>query len=141
AGGAAGEDARTPKQAIRFGLAAIKGVGEVAVQNILKARSEGGRFSSLSELCERVDARTVNRKVLEALIKSGACDGFGQTRATLFAQIDRTLARAASIIADRQRGQSSLFGGVEDKTASAMPETMTGLPEWPQHELLAHEKE
>ncbi len=129
-----------PLQAIRFGLAAIKGVGEVAVQNILKARSEGGRFTSLSELCERVDARTVNRKILEALIKSGACDGFGQTRATLFAQIERTLARAASIVADRERGQSSLFGSLEEK-ATPMPEAIRNLPEWPQHELLAHEKE
>ena len=125
---------------IRFGLAAIKGVGEVAVQSILKARDEGGKFTSLSEMCERVDSRTVNRKILEALIKSGACDGFGQTRATLFAQIDRTLSRAASIQSDKQKGQSSLFGMLEEK-ASPMPEAITNLPEWPQHELLAHEKE
>src|SRR5260221_3177208 len=66
---------------IRFGLAAIKGVGEIAVQNILEARQAGGKFTSLADLCERVDGRTVSRKVLEALIKSGACDGFGETRA------------------------------------------------------------
>jgi len=125
---------------IRFGLAAIKGVGEVAVETILKARNEGGKFTSLSDLCERVDGRTVNRKILEALIKSGACDGFGQTRATLFAQIERTLARAASILSDKQKGQSSLFGTLEEK-APPMPESISGLPEWPQHELLAHEKE
>jgi DNA polymerase-3 subunit alpha len=125
---------------IRFGLAAIKGVGEVAVQTVLKAREEGGRFQSLSDLCERVDGRTVNRKILEALIKSGACDGFGRTRATLFAQIERTLARAASVTADRQSGQSSLFGALEEK-APSMPESLSHLPEWPQHELLAHEKE
>jgi DNA polymerase-3 subunit alpha len=127
-------------QGIRFGLAAIKGVGEVAVETILQARNEGGKFTSLSDLCERVDGRTVNRKILEALIKSGACDGFGQTRATLFAQIERTLARAASILSDRQKGQSSLFGALEEK-APPMPESISGLPEWPQHELLAHEKE
>ena len=69
-------------------------------------------------MCERVDGRTVNRKVLEALIKCGACDCLGQTRATLFAQIDRTLARAASVIADRQRGQASLFGALEDRSAA-----------------------
>jgi len=137
---AAGGDARTPKQGIRFGLAAIKGVGEVAVQTILKAREAGGKFKSLSDLCERVDGRTVNRKILEALIKSGACDTFGQTRATLFAQIERTLTRAASILSDRQKGQSSLFGALEEK-APPMPENMSNLPEWPQHELLAHEKE
>ena len=127
-------------KAIRFGLAAIKGVGEVAVETILKARNEGGKFTSLSDLCERVDGRTVNRKILEALIKSGACDGFGQTRATLFAQIERTLARAASILSDKQKGQSSLFGALEEK-APPMPETISNLAEWPQHELLAHEKE
>ncbi len=129
-----------PTGGIRFGLAAIKGVGEVAVETILKARNEGGKFTSLSDLCERVDGRTVNRKILEALIKSGACDGFGQTRATLFAQIERTLARAASILSDRQKGQSSLFGALEEK-APPMPESISNLPEWPQHELLAHEKE
>src|SRR3974377_1464142 len=74
-------------KAIRFGLAAIKGVGEVAVETILKSRKEHGRFTSRAELCEHVDGRTVNRKILEALIKSGGCDTFGQTRATLFAQI------------------------------------------------------
>jgi DNA polymerase-3 subunit alpha len=128
------------RQGIRFGLAAIKGVGEVAVETILKARNDRGKFTSLSDLCERVDGRTVNRKILEALIKSGACDGFGQTRATLCAQIERTLGRAASIAADRQRGQSSLFGALEEK-APPMPESISNLPEWPQHELLAHEKE
>jgi len=133
-------DAAMEKLCIRFGLAAIKGVGEVAVESILKARNERGKFTSLSDLCERVDGRTVNRKILEALIKSGACDAFGQTRATLFAQIERTLARAASILSDRQKGQSSLFGALEEK-APPMPEAISNLPEWPQHELLAHEKE
>jgi DNA polymerase-3 subunit alpha len=140
-GSAATADSRAPGQAIRFGLAAIKGVGEGAVETILKARSETGKFTSLSDLCERVDGRTVNRRILEALIKGGACDSFGQTRATLFAQIERTLARAASIVADRQRGQSSLFGALEEKASNVMPEAISGLPEWPQHELLAHEKE
>jgi DNA polymerase-3 subunit alpha len=134
-----GRDAR-PTLAIRFGLAAIKGVGEIAVEAILKARAEGGIFPSLGDLCERVDGRSVNRKVLEALIKCGACDCLGQTRATLFAQTERTLARAASVIADRNRGQASLFGTLEDRSAQA-PESITSLPEWPEHELLAHEKE
>ena len=125
---------------IRFGLAAIKGVGEVAVESILKARTEAGTFNSLAEMCERVDGRTVNRKVLEGLIKCGACDCFRQTRATLSSQIERTLARAASIISDRQRGQSSLFGASEDRTG-VIPAAQTGLEEWPDHDLLAYEKE
>ena len=127
-------------KAIRFGMAAIKGVGEAAVEAILKTRNESGKFKTLSDLCERVDGRTLTKKPLEALIKTGACDSFGQTRAALFAQIERTLGRAASILSDKQKGQSSLFGALEEK-APAMPEAISNLPEWPQHELLAHEKE
>ncbi len=127
------------RMAIRFGLAAIKGVGEVAVQGILAARDRTP-FQSLTELCERVDARTVNRKVLEALIKSGACDCFGETRATLFSKIDRALTRAAGVISDRQRGQNTLFGMLEENAGPA-PEPEKQLPEWPQHELLANERE
>jgi DNA polymerase-3 subunit alpha len=127
-------------KAIRFGMAAIKGVGESAVEAILKARNESGKFKTLSELCERVDGRTLTKKPLEALIKTGACDSFGQTRAVLFAQIERTLGRAASLLSDKQKGQSSLFGALEEK-APAIPEAISNLPEWPQHELLAHEKE
>jgi DNA polymerase-3 subunit alpha len=127
-------------KAIRFGLAAIKGVGEGAVETILKARAESGKFKTLADLCERVDGRTLTRKPLEALIKTGACDVFDQSRSTLFAQIERTLARAASILSDKQKGQSSLFGALEEKSPP-MPEAISNLPEWPQHELLAHEKE
>ena len=99
-------------KAIRFGMAAIKGVGEAAVEAILKTRNESGKFKTLAELCERVDGRTLTKKPLEALIKTGACDSFGQTRASLFAQIERTLGRAASILSDKQKGQSSLFGAL-----------------------------
>ncbi len=125
---------------IRFGLAAIKGVGEVAVQSILKARDAGDKFTSLADLCERADTRTVNRKVLEALIKSGACDTLGQTRASLFSQIDRTLARATSIIQDRLSGQGSLFGFLEEK-GNGYADNPISLPEWPPSEILAAEKE
>lgn len=125
---------------IRFGLAAIKGVGEVAVEIILKAREANGKFTSLADLCERTDTRTVNRKVLEALIKSGACDALGENRVTLFAQIERTLARASSVIQDRLSGQGNLFGFLEEK-GKAFAEATSSLPEWPQSELLAAEKE
>jgi DNA polymerase-3 subunit alpha len=135
-----GENAAPGKLAIRFGLAAIKGVGEAAVEAILQARNAGGRFASLADLCERVDGRSAGRKILEGLIKSGACDGFGRTRAGLFAQIDHALARAAGIIADRQRGQSTLFGAMED-SGPRVPEPEAAVAEWPEHELLAHEKE
>jgi len=131
---------------IRFGLAAIKGVGEVAVQTILKARDEGGKFKSLADLCERVDGRTVNKKILEALVRSGACDCFGETRASLFAAIERTLARAATNAQDRLRGQSSLFGLLNESApgkdgAPAEHDKIPKLPEWPQNQILADEKE
>src|SRR5450432_361416 len=89
-------------KAFRFGLAAVKNVGEAAVEAILKARAEGGKFKSLSELCERVDGRALTRKTIEALVKTGACDSFGQTRASLFAQIERTLSRdRKSVVRER----------------------------------------
>src|SRR6185503_824491 len=127
-------------QAIRFGLAAIKGVGEIAVEGIIKAREQDGRLKSLTDLCERVDSRTVNRKTLEALIKCGAFDSLGETRATLFANLDRALTRAAELAYDRQRGQRSIFGMLEECTATPADPSRQ-LPEWPQHELLANEKE
>jgi DNA polymerase-3 subunit alpha len=132
-----------PPRAIRFGLAAIKGVGEVAVQAIIQARQQGGRFTSLEDLCMRVDTRVVNRRVLEALIKSGACDSLGQSRAAMMAGLDRALARAASLLADRQRGQSSLFGLLEssDSAPASTGQVNGPVPEWPQHELLAYERE
>jgi len=135
-----GNPAGEERDAIRFGLAAIKGVGEVAVEALLKARNEGGPFKSLADMCERVDGRTVNRKGLEGLIKSGACDCLGQNRATLFSQIERTLSRAATIISDRQRGQSSLFGALESQTPEPV-QAVKLLEEWPEHDMLAHEKE
>ncbi len=129
-----------PASVIRFGIAAIKGVGEAAVEAVLKARQEVGPFKSFPDLLERVDLRALNRKVLEALIKSGACDCFGEPRATLFASIDRVMGRASSAAADKARGQVSLFGMFEAK-AEVKDDGMVRVPEWPQSEMLAHEKE
>jgi DNA polymerase III subunit alpha len=123
---------------IRFGLAAIKGIGSAAVEKILAARKEQGNFADLDELCERVDTRTVNRKALEVLIKCGACDTFGTTRASLFAQIESTLSRAASNALDKAQGQTSLFDILDE---SQTVQRKQQLPEWPQHEILAAEKE
>ena len=125
---------------IRFGLAAIKGVGEVAVESILKIRRDQGRFGSLEELCEKVDTRTMNRKVLEALIKCGACDTFNETRAAMFARIDAVLARGASAAHDRATGQTSLFS-VLDEPVKKRAAKRQPLPEWPLSEKLAAEKE
>ncbi|MCC6232975.1 MAG: DNA polymerase III subunit alpha, partial [Verrucomicrobiales bacterium] len=134
------ETLATGGTAIRFGLAAIKGVGEIAVESILLARGKAGRFSSLPDLCERVDTRAVNRKMLEALVRCGACDSLGGTRAGLFGAIDRCLARGQEAAQDRQRGQSSLFGLLEQNQPAA-PVVSADAPEWPPAERLAAEKE
>ena len=126
--------------AIRFGLAAIKGVGEVAVEAILAARQAGGPFRSLQDFCERVDTRAVNRKVIEALIRSGACDRFGETRATLWAALERVLARAARRAQDRASGQTSLLDLLQGP-AAPHAELPVRLPEWPAAERLTAERE
>jgi DNA polymerase-3 subunit alpha len=126
--------------AIRFGLAAIKGIGEVAVESVLAARKAGGRFGTIADFCERVDGRAVNRKALEALVRCGACDSLGETRATLWNSLDRVLGRAASNAQDRARGQSSLFGLLEGP-AEAKVDALTRVPDWPAAQRLAAEKE
>ncbi|MCX8155870.1 MAG: DNA polymerase III subunit alpha [Verrucomicrobiae bacterium] len=130
-------------QAIRFGLAAIKGIGEVAVSAIIEARQAGGPFHSLADLTARVENRSVNRKVLEALIKAGACDGFGQPRKAMYEQIDAVLARAASMHADRQAGQDNLFDVFQETPSSPKAPAAAERPaeDWPLHERLQYEKE
>ena len=125
---------------IRFGMAAIKGVGGIAVEAIIKARETGEAFGDLFDLCDRCDTRTVNRKVLEALIKSGACDGLAGSRAGQFSVIDRALAKASSQARDRESGQTSLFGALEQSSQS-MQDIVPDLAEWDRGDILAAEKE
>ena len=141
AGDRAGTDGSVEGRRIRFGLAAIKGVGEVAVQSILEARVKGGRFSTLEELCERVDMRAVNKKVLECLIKAGACDSLGANRATMMALLDGAVSRASSLASDRARGQVSLFDAFDAAPTTAAVKKAPVLEEWPVSEKLAAEKE
>jgi DNA polymerase-3 subunit alpha len=127
---------------IRFGLAALKNVGEGAVEVVLAARREGGRFTSLFDLCERVDLRAVNRRVIESFVKSGSFDSLDPRRATLFAAIDRAMEVGQKLQRDREKGQSSLLGmmlgGAEAPTGG---ERLRELPEWGEGERLAYEKE
>jgi DNA polymerase-3 subunit alpha len=125
---------------IRFGLAAIKNVGEIAVQNVIDVRSAGDRFKSFADFCERVDLRAVNRKVLESLVKCGAFDSLGQPRAQTFAEIDFQLNRAGSLQRDRERGQAALFD-VEPVNARRQATGQAAEVEWSQSEMLAFEKE
>ena len=93
---------------IRFGLGAIKGIGEGAVESIIEGRADG-EYNSLFDLLERVDTKRVNRRVVEALVKSGAADSFGQERHILFHNVEKALERAQSAARDRASGQTSLF--------------------------------
>jgi DNA polymerase-3 subunit alpha len=137
-----GSDARGAAGDIRFGLAAIKNVGEGAVEAILRARRDGGRFRSLFDFCERVDMRAVNRRVIESFVKSGCLDSLDTRRATLFAGIDRAMEAGQKQQRDAEQGQASLFGSVlpHEGEAGAGPR-LPAAPDWGEGERLAHEKE
>jgi len=138
------------KKVIRFGLGAVKGVGTTAVEAILEARAADGNFTSIYELCQRVDTQKCNRKTLEQLIKAGALDGLpgGHHRAQLLAALDAALERGAAEQRDRRSGQTSLFGllaaSEPAKPAAGAPqqgETYAELEPWGPKQLLAFEKE
>jgi len=134
--------AREGRRVIRFGLAAIKGVGEAAVEALLAARSQGGAFTNLEDLCGRVDTKAINRKALEALIKAGACDSIGPNRATVFHQIDGSMARATANASDKSRGQVSFFDTFEAAPAARQRvEKPVVQEDWPVAQKLADEKE
>jgi DNA polymerase-3 subunit alpha len=131
---------------VRFGLTAIKGLGEGAVQSILEVRKAAGRITSLHQLCESLDLRLVNKRVLEALVKSGACDtlipqGVALTagRAMLCGAVDSAIEHGNRTQRDRDRGQAALFGSNEDGglTIIRLPDTAP----WTEMELLGFEKE
>ena len=126
------------ERAIRFGFAAVKNVGEAAIDSILETRVEGGPFTSLFDFCSRVDTRRVNRRVLESLIKCGTFDSHGVERATLFASLDTALEYGATCSRDRASGQESLFGG--NDANSTIPPLTCAAP-WPESERLTFEKE
>ena len=125
-------------ESIRFGLQAIKNVGENTVNGILEARTGLGKFTSIYQFCDHVDTRLLNRRVVESLIKSGAMDTLGSRRSQIFTVIDRALDRAQRHQRDRTSAQHGLFGGA---SAEAPPpdEPLPDLEEWPEHEMLAAE--
>jgi DNA polymerase-3 subunit alpha len=145
---AAPRSERMVGKAIRFGLAAVKGVGEGAVEMITEARSTGGAFLSVTDFCHRVDTRKVNRKVLEALIKAGAFDGIASgkevSRAKLFSAVAAAQESAAAAQRERETGQTSLLALFGGGTAAAAPpsEDVFGEgEEWTPKQVLAFEKE
>lgn len=135
---------------IRFGLGAVRGVGEGAVETVLEARKADGPFKSVYDFAERVDTQKVNRRVLEALVKAGAFDLIGTrtgtNRAQQFLALDAALERAAQTQKDRKSGQTSLFSFAPvamsgASGAGAAPEQYAPLEEWSPKDLLAYEKE
>jgi DNA polymerase III subunit alpha len=133
------------KKTIRFGLGAVRGVGQGAVELVLEARAKDGAFRSIYDFADRVDSQRVNRRVLEALVKAGAFDGIGRerklARAQMMAVLDAAMERGAQAQKDRRSGQTSLFGLVSVTAAAATDESYPSLEEWSPKELLAFEKE
>ena len=125
---------------IRFGLSAVKNVGQTAIDSIIRAREAEGRFKDLYDFCERVDLRQVNRKVSESLIKCGAFDSMGLYRSQLTAILDRALEAAGGTQRDRQAGQMSLFDAFKQQAPFGVHEVPI-IREWPESQRLAFEKE
>lgn len=131
--------------AVRYGLAAIKGVGESMVELIVQEREANGAFKNIDDFARRVDSRAVNKRVLENLIKGGAFDFCEPNRALLFSRIDQIIATGASAQKDKASGQLGLFGEEIDfgspPTASVDSISASAIAPWSQSEQLQHEKE
>ncbi len=126
--------------AIRFGLGAVKNVGQNAVEAIIKARTELGRFRSIYQFCEHAAMQAINRRVMETLVKAGAMDGLEATRAQLLLALDAAIETGNRAAKDRDSGQAGLFGG----GPSEEPHPEPALPkanDWTLKEKLQGEKE
>ncbi|HLF92635.1 MAG TPA: DNA polymerase III subunit alpha, partial [Planctomycetota bacterium] len=130
-------DFKVVDKRIRFGLGAVKGAGEKAIQHAIEAREKVGRFASIYPFCENVDPRFVDRKVLEQLVKCGAFDATGGHRAQTFEAIDQAVRMGTTKQADRRIGQLSIFDQAGPAETPALPDA----PPWPQETLLTYEKE
>src|SRR6476619_1749006 len=136
-------------QGVRFGLCAIKNVGEGAILSMLAVRKELGRIDSLYTLCEHADQRLVNKRVLESLVKAGAMDSLlpasagsvASRRARLFAAVDKAIEHGGRHQRDRDKGQSQLFGGGDHDGPSAGAAVLPDAPAWSDIQQLAGEKE
>ena len=125
---------------VRFGLSAIKNVGEGAIASLVEARDRLARgFRSLYELAAEIDLRLANKRVLESLVQAGAADAFGGRRSSMTAAVDAALEWGQRRKTDRESGQGSLFGGSGPAAAPDDPK-LPDLPEWDEKTRLAHEK-
>ena len=124
---------------IVYGLIGIKNVGTAAVDEIVRERNENGLYSTFEDFLDRNDLRVINKKVLETLIKSGLFDKIASGRAILYNNLDRLVEAASREQENRKYGQSSLFESSDAKDFPAVE--LEAVPEWPEKELLAFEKE
>ena len=124
--------------AIRYGLGAIKGVGRGACENIVAERERGGRYADLLDFCQRIDAQKINKRVLEALINSGALDDLAPTRASLAAQLPEVVKAAEQAARDRLAGQNDMFGAASPVAPKL---ELPVVDEWPLEQRLAGERE
>ncbi len=124
---------------IRFGLAAVKNVGEAAIDVIIEARQENP-FSSLFDFCERVDLKKVNKRVIESLIKCGAFDSTGARRSQMAASLEDALDYGQRVQKEKMDPQIGLFGGAEQPLVINTP-ALAEIAEWDEKQLLAFEKE
>ncbi len=124
---------------LRFGLSAVKNVGNGAVDSIILARTSEGKFTSFHDFCDRVDMHKINKKVIESLIKCGAFDSLEKNRCRLMEGYENIALAAHKKNRDRMSGQTSLFdqSGIEDTTQPNLPD----VPEWDHDVLLSYEKE
>jgi DNA polymerase-3 subunit alpha len=144
-----GHDFKVSGGNIRFGLDAVKNVGSAAVDAVIAAREEGGRFTSLWDFCERVDCRAVNKKAIESLVRCGALDSTGATRTGMLAVLPQAQASGGKAQQDAQLGQSSIFDleepapGGPAAAAPAMARQRPPIPSLPdeRRELNVMEKE
>ena len=131
-------------ESIRFGLCAIKNVGHGAVESIVKARKEYGEFSDIFDLCDNIDLRLANKRVLESLTQAGAVDSLEGHRAQNLDVIDIAIDAAQSRQRDRDKGQTSLFdlnGDDDDEPIMIHKPVLPAVPKWPASQTLALEKD
>ncbi len=130
------------EEGIRFGLAAVKNVGYKAVRAIVRERKENGPYRSLRDICERVDARKLNRRALESLIKAGALGSLGARRSQMLTVLEKTLKAAQTLQRKRRQGQVTFFDDAsDDGPLGAREEELPDLEEFPDERLLSMEKE
>jgi DNA polymerase-3 subunit alpha len=128
---------------IRYGLGAIKGVGEGAVDAIVGEREQGGAYRDLVDLCRRVDLTLAGKRTLEAMVKAGCFDGFNRTRASLAAALPAAIQLGEQRTRATAAGQDDLFGGLAGPTHESAPPAIVfpSLPEWSESERLSGERE